>query len=98
MKRNPDMLERLAALSGAPSRGYDDLLRLRAKRQRARKIGAIAVVTALIVALVSVGLAIDDRSEKPANPPERSHAGTFTGTGHPIHGRPCPRSTWRPRR
>ncbi len=80
MKRNDDMLERLAPLSGAPSRGYDDLLRLRAKRQLARKIGAIAVVTALVVALVSVGLAVDDRSEKPANPPEESQLETFSGT------------------
>ena len=80
MTRNDDVLERLAPLSGAPSRGFEDLLRLRAKRQRARKIGAIAVVTALIVALVGVGLGtIGDRTEKPANPPDESHAGTFTG-------------------
>jgi dipeptidyl aminopeptidase/acylaminoacyl peptidase len=80
MTHNPDVLERLAPLSGAPGRSFEDLLRLRAKRQRARKIGAIAVVAALLVALVSVGLAIDDRSEPgPANPPAKSHAGTFTG-------------------
>jgi hypothetical protein len=79
MTRNDDVLERLAPLSGAPSRGYEDLLRLRAKRQRAQKIGVLALVTAIVVALVSVGRAIEDRSEKPANPPERSHAGTFTG-------------------
>ena len=40
MTRNDDVLERLAPLSGAPSRGFEDLLRLQAKRQRAQKIGA----------------------------------------------------------
>jgi WD40 repeat protein len=90
MTRNADVLERLAPLSGAPSRGYEDLLRLRTKRQRARKIGAIAVVTALLVALVGLGIGtLDDRTEKPANPPDGSHAGTFTGmviryTGDPY--------------
>jgi Tol biopolymer transport system component len=80
MKRNPDVLERLAPLSGAPSRGFDDLLRRRAKRELARKIGAIALVTALIVALLGIGIGtLDDRTKKPANPPEESHAGTFTG-------------------
>ena len=79
MTHNPDTLERLAPLSGAPSRGYDDLLRLRAKRQRAQKIGVLAVVTALIVALVSVGLVTQDRSEKPVNPPDESQPPAFTG-------------------
>jgi WD40 repeat protein len=80
MKRNPDVLERLAPLSGAPSRGFEDLLRRRAKRELARKVGAIAVVTALIVALLGIGIGtLDDRTKKPANPPEESHAGTFTG-------------------
>ena len=77
MSRN-DALERLAPLSGAPSRGFEDLLRLRAKRQLARKIGAIAVVTTLIVAL-AIGLGIEDRSHRPANPPDESHPGTFAG-------------------
>ncbi len=79
MTRNDDVLERLAPLSGAPSRGYEDLLRLQAKRQRAQKIGVLAVVTALLVALVGVGLAIEDRSEKPADQPDRSQAGMFAG-------------------
>lgn len=79
MTRNNDVLDRLAPLSGAPSRGYEDLLRLRARRQRVQKMGVIAFVTALLVVLVSVGLAIEDGSEKTASTPERSHAGTFTG-------------------
>jgi Tol biopolymer transport system component len=93
MKRNPDVLERLAPLSGAPSRGFEDLLRRRAKRELARKVGAIAVVTALIVALLGIGIGtLDDRTKKPANPPEESHPGTFTGmviryTGNLFHGR-----------
>jgi Tol biopolymer transport system component len=93
MTQNQDVLERLAPLSGAPSRGYEDLLRRRANRQRARKIGTIAVVTALLVALVGVGLAIEDRSEKPANPPDGSHPSSFTGmviryTGDPWRDTP----------
>ena len=79
MTHNPDTLERLAPLSGAPSRGYDDLLRLRAKRQRAQKIGVLVVVTALIIALLSVGLVTQDRSEKPVNPPDESQPPAFTG-------------------
>jgi WD40 repeat protein len=80
MTRNPDVLERLAPLSGAPSRGFEDLLRLRAKRQLARKIGTIAVVTALTATLLGVGLGtIGDRTKRPANPPHESHPGTFTG-------------------
>jgi Tol biopolymer transport system component len=70
MTRNTDVLERLAPLSGAPSRGFDDLLRLRAKRQLARKIGAIAVVTALVAALLGIGLgAIGDRTKRPDQQP-----------------------------
>jgi Tol biopolymer transport system component len=80
MTRNPDVLERLAPLSGAPSRGFEDLLRLRAKRQVARKIGAIAVVTVLVVALAAVGLEeMRDRTGRPASPPHESQPGTFTG-------------------
>jgi len=79
MTRNPDVLERLAPLSGAPRFTFEDLLRLRAKRQLARKIGAIAVVTAMVIALVSVGLAIQDRSEKPAIQPDGSQGPTFEG-------------------
>jgi dipeptidyl aminopeptidase/acylaminoacyl peptidase len=94
MTHNADVLERLTRLSGAPSRGFEDLLRRRAKRELARKVGAIAVVTALIVALLGVGIGtLDDRTKKPANPPEESHAGTFTGmviryAGDPSHDRP----------
>jgi Tol biopolymer transport system component len=93
MTGNNDVLERLAPLSGAPSRGYEDLLRLRAKRQRIRKIGVLAFVTALLVVLVSVGLAIEDGSEKTANPPDTSHAVNFTGmviryTGDFFHDTP----------
>jgi hypothetical protein len=73
MTRNPDVLERLAPLSGAPSRGFEDLLRRRAKRELARKIGAIAVVAVLILALLGIGLGtLDDRTERPAQPPQLS--------------------------
>ncbi len=97
MKRNPDVLERLAPLSGAPSRGYEDLLRRRAKRELARKIGAIAVVTALIVALLGIGLGtLDDRTKPPANPPHVSHPGTFTGMV--IRTGPVYDTAWGPRR
>ncbi|MDP9302682.1 MAG: hypothetical protein M3P43_17585 [Actinomycetota bacterium] len=79
MTRNADVLERLAPLSGAPNRGLDDLLRLRAKRQFTRKVGAIAVVAALIAALLGIGLGtIGERTKRPANTDE-PHAGTFTG-------------------
>jgi Tol biopolymer transport system component len=68
MTRNPDVLERLAPLSGAPSRGYEDLVRLRAKRQLARKIGAIAVVTVLVATLLGIGIVtIGDRRSRPAD-------------------------------
>ena len=87
MKRNPDVLERLAPLSGAPSRGYEDLLRRRAKRELARKIGAIAVVTALIVALVGIGLGtLDDRTKTARQPAARLAPRDVHGDGHPIHG------------
>ena len=80
MTRNDDVLDRLAPLSGAPSRDFEDLLRLRDKRQRARKVGAFAVVAALVAVLVGVGLgAIGDRSGKPANTPDESRAPAFTG-------------------
>ena len=84
MNRN-DVLERLAPLSGAPSRGFEDLLRLRAKRQLARKVGAIAVVATLILAL-AIGLGIEDRSERPAHSPDRSHSGTFTSQSGTFSG------------
>ena len=68
MTRNTDVLERLAPLSGAPSRGFVDLVRLRAKRQLARKIGAIAVVTALVATLLGIGIVtIGDRRSRPAD-------------------------------
>jgi dipeptidyl aminopeptidase/acylaminoacyl peptidase len=68
MTRDPDVLERLAPLSGAPSRGYEDLVRLRAKRQLARKIGAIAVVTVLVATLLGIGIVtIGDRRSRPAD-------------------------------
>jgi Tol biopolymer transport system component len=80
MTRKPDVLERLAPLSGAPSRGFEDLLRLRAKRQLARKIGAIAVVTVLALAMLGIGLGtLGDRTKRPANPPDEPHPETFTG-------------------
>ena len=80
MTHDADVLDRLAQLSGAPSRGYEELLRRRAKRQLARKIGAIAVVSALVVALLGIGLGtIGDRAKRPANPPDESRARTFTG-------------------
>jgi Tol biopolymer transport system component len=80
MTRNPDVLERLAPLSGAPSSGFEDLLRLRAKRELARKIGTIVVVTAIVAILLGIGLGtIGDRTKRPANPPHESHPGTFTG-------------------
>jgi Tol biopolymer transport system component len=79
MKRNPDVLERLAPLSGAPSRGFEDLVNLRTKRQLARKIGAIAVVTALVATLLAIGVVtIGDRTKTPATPPDESNA-PFTG-------------------
>ena len=79
MTRDDDLLERLAPLSGAPSRGFDDLLRLRAKRQLAQKIGVIAVVTALIATL-GIGIAtVGDRTGQPADPPGESHPPRFTG-------------------
>jgi Tol biopolymer transport system component len=91
MTHNPDdVLERLAPLSGAPSRDFEDLLRLRVKRERARKIGAIAVVTALVVALVGVALEEKgDHTGRPAVTPDGSQAPTFEGmvirfTGDPY--------------
>ncbi|MEP6972634.1 MAG: DUF4232 domain-containing protein [Actinomycetota bacterium] len=86
MTHTPDALDRLAPLSGAPSRGFEELLRLRAKRQRARKIGTIAFVTALIVTLLVAGLGtIEDRTEQPG------------GTGGPtsLAGGPCTASQLR---
>lgn len=94
MTRNDDVLDRLAPLSGAPSRDFEDLLRLRDKRQRARKVGAFAVVAALVAVLVGVGLgAIGDRSGKPVNTPDESRAPAFTGlvveaTGNDCNDRP----------
>ena len=79
MKRNDDVLERLAPLSGAPSRGLEDLLRLRAKRQLAQKIGTIAVVAALVVALGIGVVTIGDRGGRPADPPDVLRAPTFKG-------------------
>ena len=90
MTRNDDVLDRLAPLSGAPSRDFEDLLRLRDKRQRARKIGAFAVVAALVAVLVGVGLgAIGDRSGKPVNTPDESRAPAFTGLVVEATGNDC---------
>ena len=75
MKRNPDVLERLAPLSGAPSRGFEDLVKLRTKRQLTRKIGAIAVVTVLVATLLGIGIVtIGDGTKRPATPPDESNA------------------------
>jgi dipeptidyl aminopeptidase/acylaminoacyl peptidase len=58
MTHTPDVLDRLAPLSGAPSRDFGDLLRLRAKRQRARKVGAFVVVAAIaVIAVVAMAAA-----------------------------------------
>jgi len=90
MTRNLDVLERLAPFSGAPSRDLEDLLRLRAKRQLARKIGAMAVVAAIVAALLVVGIVTrGDRSKVPADPSPESNLGTFAGmviryTGDPY--------------
>ena len=79
MKHNDDVLQRLAPLSGAPSRGLEDLLRLRAKRQLAQKIGTIAVVAALVVALGIGVVTIGDRARGPAESPDVSRAPAFKG-------------------
>ena len=78
MTRENDVLERLAPLSGTPNRGFEDLLRLRAKRQLSRKVGAIAVVAALVVALV--GIALNETGDRPAKLADQpDSAQTFEG-------------------
>jgi Tol biopolymer transport system component len=78
MSRNPDVLDRLAPLFEPPGRGFEDLLRRRKRKERARKIGAIALVTVMAVAFVGIALGtVDDRKSQPADTPaalfERIH-------------------------
>ena len=69
MKRNPDALDRLAPIFEPPGRGFEDLLRRREKRERTRKVGAIALVTAVVATFVAIGLgAVDRRNSQPADP------------------------------
>jgi hypothetical protein len=69
MNRNPDVLDRLAPLFESPGRGFEDLLRRREKKQRARKIGAIALVTAIAATFVVLGLGtVDSQNRQPADP------------------------------
>jgi Tol biopolymer transport system component len=88
MTRNPDVLERLAPLSGTPSRGFEDLVNLRTKRQLARKIGAIAVVTALVATLLAIGIVtIGDRTKTPADQPDGFNQPDGLGIFGPAAGR-----------
>ena len=56
MIRNPDVLDRLAPLFEPPRRGFEELLRRQEKKERDRRIAAIALVTAIAVTFVAVGL------------------------------------------
>ena len=67
MNRSPDVLDRLAQLFEPPGRGFEDVVLRRKKRERARKIGAIALVTVIVATFVVVSLgAVSSRRTQPA--------------------------------
>lgn len=73
MNRNPDVLDRLEPLFEPPARGFQDLVRRREKKERARKTAAIALVTAIAALFVAIGLSsVGNRTSQPADPPDAS--------------------------
>jgi dipeptidyl aminopeptidase/acylaminoacyl peptidase len=52
----------------------------RERKARNKRIGAFALVAAIVAALLGIGFgAIGDRTKRPTNPPNESYPGTFTG-------------------
>ena len=68
MNRSPDVLDRLAQLFEPPGHGFEDLVLRREKRERARRMGAIALVTVIALTFVIVAIStVGSRKSQPAD-------------------------------